>query len=203
MEEIWRDICGYEGYYQVSNYGRVKRLGRLYWNVPNESYSFFPENILCGHYTPKGYKRVLLSKDCKQKKYLVHRLVATAFIPNPNNLPQVNHKDEDKTNNFVYVNEDGTVDLEKSNLEWCDNKYNCNYGTQRKEKLTKGRRAVLQYDLQGNFIKEYEGIKKAEQETHVWSSSISLCCRGLCESRGGFIWRYSETQQNPNVEPIL
>lgn len=192
MVEIWKDIKGYEGLYQVSNLGRVKSVARKYWNANNNSYSQFKEKIKKPHLHGKGYLRILLSKDCKQNNFLVHRLVAEAFIPNPNNLPQVNHKDEDKTNNFVHVNSDGTVDPAKSNLEWCDNKYNCNYGQIRKQKKSKCRTPVCQYDLHGKFIKSYEGAKQAEKETGVCRTNITACCRGLCEQRGGFIWKYKD-----------
>ena len=112
MKEEWKDIKGYEGLYQVSNLGRVKSLGN------NKSKK---EKILDPKPNMYGYKEVRLSKEGKRKPYKVHRLVAIYFIPNPNNYKEVNHKDEDKTNNHV------------SNLEWCDRKYNINYGTRNKK----------------------------------------------------------------------
>lgn len=108
MNEEWRDILGYEGLYKVSNLGMV--------------YSMKRKKIMKLSKTEKGYYKVYLMKDGTGKHKKVHRLVAEAFIPNPNNLPQVNHKDEDKTNNIV------------TNLEWCTAEYNSNYGTH-KEKL--------------------------------------------------------------------
>lgn len=110
MEE-WRSIQGYEGLYEVSSYGRVKSLERYKSN--NGGIQLLKEKILRPHNTKKGYLTVQL----RNKRFTVHRLVAQAFIPNPDNLPQVNHKDEDKTNNNV------------TNLEWCTAKYNSNYGT--------------------------------------------------------------------------
>lgn len=106
--EIWKDIEGYEGLYQVSNKGRVKSL-----NYKRTG----KEGILSSSPTSSGYLIVNLCKNKKQKPFYIHRLVAKAFLPNPNNLPQVNHKDENKENNTVY------------NLEWCTAKYNNNYGT--------------------------------------------------------------------------
>lgn len=118
--KTFKDIVGYEDLYQISNEGNVKSLA----NDKLKKEKFLKPKI-----HRKGYLFVILHKDGKIEAKYIHRLVAQAFIPNPENLPQVNHKDENKTNNFVYLNEDGTVDLEKSNLEWCDRSYNCNYGT--------------------------------------------------------------------------
>lgn len=116
MEEFWKDIKGYEGFYQVSNLGRVKSLAK-YQKGNGGSIFWRKETILKPANSGRGYLMVVLIKNKKRKSYILHRLVADAFIPNPYNLPQVNHKDENKTNNVV------------SNLEWCDNKYNSNYGT--------------------------------------------------------------------------
>ena len=113
MEEIWKDIEGYEGLYQVSNLGRVK-------SFPRKGTHTTKERILKLTKSNKNYVIVILKNNYIQKAKSVHRLVAEAFIPNPNNLPQVNHKDENKLNNKV------------DNLEWCDNIYNCNYGTRNK-----------------------------------------------------------------------
>ena len=123
MEEIWIDIKDYEGLYQVSNFGRIKSLPR---------HKIKTDKILKTCKNIWGYLYVSLCKDAIVKKYKVHRLVAECFLPNPDNLPQVNHKDECKTNNFVFINNDGTVDLDKSNLEWCTPSYNVNYGTRNK-----------------------------------------------------------------------
>ena len=109
MNEEWRDIEGYEGLYQVSNLGRVKSL-----NCRGHKGCI---GILTPRFDGKGYEMVALYKEGKARNTKVHRLVAQAFIPNPNNYPQVNHKDEDKTNNCV------------DNLEWCDTQYNNTYGT--------------------------------------------------------------------------
>lgn len=112
MNEIWKDVPGYEGFYSVSNFGRVKQL-------KDNRFGKFIDCDKIKKLTPDkdGYLRTSLTKDKKEKKFMVHRLVAMTFIPNPYNYPQVNHKDEVKNNNCV------------DNLEWCTEEYNANYGT--------------------------------------------------------------------------
>ena len=113
MEE-WKSIPGYEGLYEISSYGRVKSLEISYVRK-NGVMDHKPEIILKPKNNGKGYSVVCLYKNKKHKYCLIHRLVAQTFIPNPDNLPMINHKDEDKTNNSV------------DNLEWCTAKYNSNY----------------------------------------------------------------------------
>lgn len=115
MQEVWKDIIGYEGLYQISNLGRVKSLERVTISKNGKRYTCQELCLRFGNI--KGYKFVVLRKGCKSYQVLVHRLVAQAFIPNPDSLPEVNHKDENKSNNHV------------DNLEWCTHKYNSNYGT--------------------------------------------------------------------------
>ena len=107
MREEWKPIDGYEGLYEISSKGRVKSLPKCGRNA----------RILFEGYNKYGYKSVVLCKNGIYKRYLIHRLVATAFIENPKNLPEVNHRDENKENNRV------------ENLEWCDHRYNINYGS--------------------------------------------------------------------------
>ena len=114
MEEIWKPVDGYEGYYEVSNLGRVRSIDRF---VKADKGMRLSKGQLLKPFYSNGYARVVLSKQQKTKKFSVHRLVAIAFIPNTNNYPQVNHKNEDKNCNEV------------DNLEWCNGAYNCNYGT--------------------------------------------------------------------------
>ena len=119
MEEIWKDIIGYEGLYQVSNFGRVKSLSRQVFvsNPHFIGYRKTKEKILSNKPSKIKYVYVILNKNSEKFQVGIHRLVAQAFIPNPNNLPEVNHKDENPSNNFV------------DNLEWCSHSYNSNYGT--------------------------------------------------------------------------
>lgn len=178
LNEEWRDIKGYEGLYQISNYGKVKSLG-------NNKYR--KEKILTQRTNNSGYLMVMLSKQSKRKLLTVHRLVATAFVPNPNNYKEVNHKDENKLNNFVFVNEDGTVDLEKSNLEWCSHSYNNSYGTKRiRNRLSKSK-VILQYDLKGNFIKKWENCMEAQKHYSKTNSG-----RGYIRDNKiayGYLWK--------------
>ena len=146
-----------------------------------------------------GYLRIPLSKSNERKKYSIHRLVAQAFIPNPNNLPQVNHKDENKTNNFVFLKKDDTVDLGKSNLEWCDGKYNKNYGTRNKRIAEKQLNSpkfsipVLQIDVNtGRVISDYQSTMEAERRLNIFHCNISACCKGKRKTAGGYKWRYKE-----------
>lgn len=110
--EVWKDVPGYEGLYKVSSYGKVMSLKKNLFGKYVDC-----EKLLTPSEDKDGYLRLSLVKDKKEKKFMVHRLVAMAFIDNPENLPQINHKDEIKTNNSV------------DNLEWCTEEYNCNYGT--------------------------------------------------------------------------
>lgn len=152
QQEIWKDIPGIDGYYQVSSLGHVRNR----------------DKILKPDLIKKGYERVTL----KGKKYMVHRLVAMAFIPNPEGLPQVNHKNEIKTDNRA------------DNLEWCDGKYNMNYGT-RPNKFAK---AVEGYNESENIL--FVSIREAARQTGIARQNISNCIKGKSKTAGGFHWRF-------------
>ena len=154
MQEIFKDIKGYEGKYQVSNHGNVKSLN--YHRTGKE-------RLLKPTLQTTGYLYVSLFKPLK--RFQIHRLVANAFIPNPNNLPCVNHKDEDKTNNHV------------DNLEWCTQLYNINYGNGIIKSCKKRCKKVYQYTIEGKFIKEFESIKECERNGFNQGNIVS-CCRG-------------------------
>lgn len=166
MEEIWKNI---NSKYQVSNLGRVRSL----------QYGKVKQLSLCKN--SDGYLVVSLWDKMKRKQYLVHRLVAEAFIPNPNNYPQINHINEDKTDNSV------------TNLEWCDCKYNVNYGTHNQRMFDNmPKHCVVKYDLEGNYIAEYQSIKMAARENNISSSNIGQCCNGKRKTAGKCIWKYKE-----------
>ena len=189
--EIWKtavyDNEIYEGLYKVSNFGRILSLDYLHTGraeLMNPSTSTY------------GYLKVNLWKNGKRKTCLVHRLVATVFLPNPENLPQVNHKDEDKTNNFVFLNEDGSVDKEKSNLEWKSPKDNNNHGT-RNERISKTQtngirsKKVLQLSLSGELIREWPSTNECGRNGFN-QSAVAKCCRGEKPQYKGFKWCYAD-----------
>lgn len=188
--EEWLPIDGYENLYQVSNYGRIKSLERI-----DNNNHLVKEKILKQKTTKYGYQQVGICKDKKQKRFQVHRLVANAFIPNPNNYPVVNHKDEVKTNNHV------------DNLEWCTVEYNCNYGT-RNEKVSKAvsgknnyqfgkfgkehhrSKQVIQLTLSNEVVKTWDSMMDIKRELGYNNAHISSCCKGKRKTSNGFIWRY-------------
>lgn len=181
MEECWKPIKGYEGLYEVSNMGRVRSLDRFVKARNNKKRLVRGKMLLFGD-NGHGYKIVNLSKENITNLCYIHRLVAETFIPNPDNLPQVNHKDENIANN------------KHSNLEWCTPKYNANYGSRnernRLEKIENYGKKVAQYDLEGNFIKSYPSLSKVEEENGFCPIAISNCCKGRRQTSYGYKWRF-------------
>lgn len=181
MKEIWKNIIGYEGLYQISNLGRVKSLRRLITNQYNSFY--IKEKILKPQKNRYGYLYINLYKNGIMKHITIHKLVAEAFISIPDELKkyigtrhlQVNHKDEDKTNNIY------------TNLEWCSASYNTNYGTRNKKAVEKLSKIVLQYDLNGDFIKEWKSVTECRRNGFKHVDDV---CRGERKSCGGYIWKY-------------
>ena len=139
----------------------------------------------------KGYLQVVLCKNGKGKKFLIHRLVAEAFIPNPLNLPCVNHKDENPSNNFVFLNEDGSVDEEKSNLEWCTHEYNNRYGTRTERMVKTKSKPILQLRKDGSLVRVWPSSMEIERQVHYSSGNITKCCLGKRHSAYGFKWCYT------------
>ena len=174
MEEIWKPISGYEGKYEISNLGRIKsyaqknRAGR----------------ITEGYEDKKGYRNIYLYKKPQCGKWhKIHRLVAMTFIPNPDNLPQVNHKDENKSNNCV------------DNLEWCDNNYNNHYGTRAQRAAESNKncpttsKKVYSVDADGH-IEHYVSIGEAERITGLYHGNIVRTLKGRTPRCGGLKWYY-------------
>lgn len=195
MKEEWKDIAGYEGLYRISNTGKVKSLERV--NAQNKHQN---ERLLKQSLSEYGYLSVGLCKGGKVKYLRINRLVAFAFIenPDPEHFKQVNHKDENKTNNTY------------TNLEWCDCKYNINYGTgheravakidykqkilntdwdKMREKMYK---PIVQKDKSGVIINTYQSAKHAGIELGINQWNIGLCCRGKQKTAGGYKWEFEK-----------
>lgn len=177
MKEIWKDIKGYEGLYQISNLGNVKSLEKIINDKKNRKY-IKKERIMKPMINNSGYYELILKKEGKSKHYRVHRLVADAFIKNPKNFPIINHKDHNKLNNKF------------DNLEWCTQKYNVNYDFDRKTFPKKVK--IKQYDLNMNYIKTFNSMKEIETEYEVSRTTIRFCCLGRNKTCKGFIWRYAD-----------
>ena len=166
MKEEWRGIKGFEGKYMVSNLGRVKSL-----NYNNTG----KEGIMEPQDNGTGYLFVQLSKDGKVKNCRINRLVAQAFLENPQNLPEVNHKDKNPKNNRV------------ENLEWCSRQYNVEYS------LSK---AVIGIDKVSGLILEFPSTREAERQTGISKGNICDCLKGRQKSAGGCIWFYADDDDN-------
>ena len=199
MKEIWKDVIGYEGLYQVSNLGRVKSLDRFCIDGRKRCGQIMKQVIRNG-----GYFSVGLRKGKGQKAYLVHRLVAEAFIPNTDNKPCVDHINTIRTDNRV------------CNLRWCTYKENCNnsktlkhlsdsvkgekngmYGRhlteEQKEHLRLlKQKKVLMYDKEMNFIREYNSSDDVAKELNVTSSAIRKCCCGVLFTVKNYHFKYKE-----------
>lgn len=190
MKEIWKDVVGYEGLYQISSLGRIKSNGGVF-RVGNTG-GFRPEKILSPTLSKFGYYRLILC-DGKggRKSHVIHRLVAEAFIPNPENKPQVNHIDEDKTNNSV------------SNLEWVTCKENINWGTANQRRIAtqrlckKNMKTTYQYDKNYNLVGTYISCKSAARALGINKSGIQHCCNGDIKfpTYKGYIWRYEKIER--------
>lgn len=197
MEEIWKDIKGYEGLYEVSNLGNVRRYYKYDKHTYNPHFKVLlikPNNC--------GYLNVKLYKNGSYKHFQVHRLVAEAFLPNPDNLPQVNHKDENKVNNSV------------SNLEWCTAKYNCNYGTHNERSrignvgkivsqetrykislskqgsIAHNRTKIKQINNIGETLNIFDSIKDASLFIGCSPASICDVLKGRSKTCKGYRWEY-------------
>ena len=184
--EEWRDVVGYEGKYQVSNLGRMRSFARS--NIPR---------IIVPRCDVYGYVTYPLFENGKLSRKKAHRLVAIAFIPNHENFPQINHKDEDKTNNRV------------DNLEWCTQYYNNRYGTKRQRLSHYAMyhahflKKVRQYTMNGVFVKEHISSRMAERETNIKHQNIIEACKQNITHSGGYLWCYADdTKRIAEIENL-
>lgn len=164
--EEWRNVFGYEGLYLVSNKGRV-------WSIRNNY-------LMSPHTDARRRCTACLSKNGNSRNLVLARLVAIAFIPNPNNYPQVNHKDENTQNNRV------------ENLEWCTSKYNCNYGTRNKRVAEAQGIPILQLTMDGEFVQRHSSMQSASRSLGIDAGHICDVCNGNREYANGYKWRFED-----------
>lgn len=185
--EIWKDIPDYDGKYQISNYGRVKRLKRnVFVRVLGKTVEISTPKILKLNLVKSGYLYITITANNTKRTLKIHRLVAEVFIPNPNDLPEVNHIDGNKENNCV------------DNLEWCTHKENIQHAL--KNNLLNDRsgnnnancKKINQYDSDGNFIKLWNSIYEITKETGFERHGITRCCTSKSKTYKGYIWKYAD-----------
>lgn len=180
-EETWLPVVGYEGLYEVSNMGNVRSWYRILRNgiLTKRETPYYPRK----YKKPSGHLSVWLYKNGKGRSWLVHRLVAIAFLPNPDNLPFINHKDEIPYHNNV------------ENIEWCTPAYNNSYGTI-KERMSKSllNRKDLSFPVvrisSNGKKKTYPSMQEAARDNNVFQSNIWKCCNGERHTCGGYFWTY-------------
>lgn len=193
MNEIWKDIKDWEGYYEVSNLGNVRSCKRTITDKNGVNYNN-NERILKPAKNRDGYLQVGLSKNSKGSSKFVHRLVAEAFIPNLENKPTINHKDGNKLNNNI------------SNLEWATKSEQAIHSLDKKLRTMPNvwvnkfgskhcaSKAVIQYSKTGKYINEYGSIIEAANNLNIHPSSITKNCNGKTMSAGGFVWKHKHPQ---------
>lgn len=159
--ETWKSIKGYDNY-EISTLGRVRNK----------------EKVLKAYKTDNGYFHIFLSKNGKQKQFLIHRLVADTFLKNPNNLKEVNHIDGNKGNNKI------------DNLEWCTRKQNVHHFFNSNQRNCTKPKSVVQYDLQGNKINVFKSIREASKKVNIDAHYIIYCCKGIKKTALNYIWKY-------------
>lgn len=174
MEEIWRDVVGYEGLYKISNFGNV--------------FSNYVSRIIRPGTTRDGYKYVFLSKNKEKKMNTIHRLVAKAFLDNPNNYPIVNHKDENPSNNRA------------DNLEWCTVAYNNTYNNAHIKRAQFLSKRVYRYNKYGNIFEEYASVQDASKILKVSSGDIVDCCNGNLITYLNSVWSYEVLSKQDVIE---
>ena len=173
MNEVWKDIPNYEGLYQVSSFGRVKSFRK------SSKFGCQSEYILKPTIASHGYAEVTLYDNAVRHKFLLHRLVASVFIPNPDDLPQINHKDENPLNNAV------------NNLEWCTAAYNNAYGTARLRKIDTVSKPVEQVTFDGKVIAIYRSTRLAAEILHITRGTLKSAITKHTQCNGYF-WKFSD-----------
>lgn len=195
MEEIWKDVVGYEGLYKVSNQGRLLRCKRVASNK-----HLLPQKLKVLKKKKTGYLGTsIIDYDSKSHNILIHRVVATAFIPNPNNFPQIDHIDGNRENNAA------------SNLRWCTAKENVNFPlslanrsrslkiaqnnpqTISKKIKSSHKKKVNQFSLSGEFIKTYESLRDIQRTLGFNITNVTACAHGRKRSAYGYIWKFVES----------
>lgn len=166
MDAIWKDIPGYEGLYRVNQWGEI--------------YSLYTNKILKYSISQDGYKQYNLHKNKKNYIMTAHKAVALAFIPNPENLPLINHKDEDKQNCYY------------ENLEWCDHSYNNTYNNRHIKIARQCSYITYQYNDKGELVAEYESSRAAGRMNGLSDGSICMCCNEELYTYKNFVWSYKE-----------
>ena len=182
-KEIWKDVPNYEGYYQVSNLGRIKAINRVV-NIKETKTMCLREHIMKQRKTNKGYMVVRLSKDGIAKNMFVHVAVLTSFSKRPQGMSQINHKDEDKANNNL------------TNLEFCTPSYNQNYGRCSKNKSDatindkRKSKAIIQISLDGSEINCFPSLREVERILGFQHGHIREACNGKLHTAYGYKWRW-------------
>ena len=194
MKEIWKDIEGYEGLYQVSNFGKVRSLDRY------NSRGCWIKGCILEPTNCKGYLQIVLFLNGKKSYYYIHRIVAEAFLPNPDNKPEIDHINTDKTDNTVCLNEDGSINYEKTNLRWVSHTENMNNPLTRKKQSTrfKGKighntpasKIIAQLDKNGKLLKVWLCAMDAVRQEGYTQEHISSCCKGTLKTHKGYKWQY-------------
>ena len=176
-EEIWKDVKGYEGLYQCSNLGRIKSLDREITVTRKNTFTKLLKGGIRTQQNRTGYKAITLFKDGKRATYYVHRLVAETFIPNPMNLPMVNHIDEIRTNNCVF------------NLEWCTHQENLTHGTANERKNRKLSTPIIGIHISTGKKITFPSMMEAGRNG-FHQSEISLCCNGKKDQHKNYKWNF-------------
>lgn len=181
--EKWKDIEGYEGLYQISNMGNVRSLDRIISYKNNCKHRKLSGKLMRKNYDSNTcYYKISLCKNGIPSKIFIHRLVAQAFIPNPDNLQVVNHKNSIRTDNCV------------DNLEWCTVRYNNEHSGGILKAHEANKKPVIQLTKNGDFVTEYESVMDAARKTGIDCSQISGCCKNkkYYKSAGGYIWKFKD-----------